>query len=181
MSQMPVIFEQRCKICQMAKSNPDLFKDLHYQVLEVQSSHNRAMHYINNRIDTETLAITKLNNQNMSVHFSSHIMLPDRVAAEVTKQISPGQQQLKDVVPDVNNYVEDIVRRKVGNEVNDYLNLDHLRAQLMEKLEFIDEMVTKQDPDGKKYIDLDVLTHYTNIIKEIRACITDLNKIRQSK
>lgn len=180
-SNMPVVFEQRCKICQMAKSNPELFKDLHYQVLEVQSSHNRAMHYINNRIDTENLGLVKLNNQNMSVHFSSHIMMPDRVAAEVSKQLAPGQMHMKDVSPDISGYVEDMVRRKVGNDVSDYLNLDHLRAQLMNKLDVIDDLVASVDDSGEKRVDLDAMSQYTSIVKEIRACIVDLNKIRQSK
>lgn len=181
MSDTPVIFEQRCKICQMAKSHPELFKDLHFQVLEVQSSHSRAMNYINQRIDNEQLQLVKLNNQNMSVHFSSHIMLNDRVINEVNKQLAPNQQALKDVNPEVNGYVSDMVRRKVGNEVSDYLNLDHLRAQLMEKLEFLDEFVSTVDDKGDRKVDLDAMGHYTSVIKEIRACIVDLNKIRQSK
>lgn len=180
-SSLPVIYEGRCKICNLAKTHPDLFKDLHYQVLEVGSSHNRAMNYINNIIITNNINTVKLNNQNMAAHFSSHIMLPDRVNSEITKALSPGQIPLRDVSDDMATYIENLVRRKVGNEVNDYLNLDHLRTQLMEKLEFLDEFVTNVDENGKKAIDLEALTHYTTIIKEIRGCILDLNKIRQSK
>ena len=77
-SNQPIIFEHRCKICQMAKSHPDLFKELHFHVLEVGTSHNRAMNMINGRIETDQLDIVKLNNQNMSVHFASHIMLSDK-------------------------------------------------------------------------------------------------------
>jgi hypothetical protein len=175
----PVVFEWRCKICQMAKTNPDLFKDLHSQVLEIGSSLNRAMNYINSRIDTEHAAISKINNQNMSVHFASHITLPDRVNVELAK-VNPLQPALKDISPEIGTYVEDMVRRKVGNEVNDYLNLDSLRAQMMEKLEFLDEVVAKEI-DGKKVVDLDAMSQYTTLIKEIRGCIVDLNKIRQSK
>jgi hypothetical protein len=163
----------------MAKTNPDLYKDLHFQVLEVGSSMNRAMNYINRRIDLENINCPKLNNQNLSVHFSSHISLPDRVNVELNK-LMPGQQELKEINPEVDRYVQDLVRRKVGNEVNDYLNLDHLRAQMMEKLEVLDDIVTREK-DGQKYVDLEVMTQYTNLIKEIRNCIVDLNKIRSSK
>ena len=82
--ELPVIFEHRCKICQMAKSNPDLFKELHFHVLEVGSSHNRAMNLINSRIDSEHMDIVKLNNQNMSVHFASHIMLENKGGCDET-------------------------------------------------------------------------------------------------
>lgn len=180
-SNLPVIYESRCKICNLSKTHPSLFKDLHYQVLEVASTHNRAMHYINNVIDVNQIDTPKINNQNMSAHFNGHIMLPDRVNNEIQRALSPGQIPLRDVNGDMATYIEDLVRRKVGNEVSDYLNLDHLRTQLMEKLDFLDEFVTKVDDQGNKSIDLESLTHYTNIIKEIRGCILDLNKIRQSK
>lgn len=177
----PVIFEHRCKICQMAKSHPDLFKELHFHVLEVGSSHNRAMNLLNSRIDSDHLDIVKLNNQNMSVHFASHIMIAEREPGSNGKYLAPGQSKLSEVNPEVSGYVEDIVRRKVGNEINDYLNLDHLRAQLMDKLEFLDQIVTKETEDGKKYVDIETLDRYVSVTKEIRACIVDLNKIRQSK
>lgn len=178
---LPVVWEHRCKICQMAKINPELFKDLHFQVLEVGSSMNRAMNYINRRIDLEDIKnVPKLNNQNLSVHFSSHITLPDRVNAELSK-ISPTQPALKEVSPEMGTFVEDLVRRKVGNEVNDYLNLDQLRAQMMEKLEILDDVVARETEDGKKFVDLEAMSQYTSLIKEIRNCIVDLNKIRSSK
>lgn len=176
----PIVYEYRCKICNLANSNPDLFKDLHIQVLEVGSSLNRAMNYINNRIDQDGLQIPKLNNQNMSVHFASHITLPERVNHESARS-SPTPPSLKDVNPEIGSFVEDIVRRKVGNEVNDYLNLDSLRAQMMEKLELLDGIVEKETPSGDKIVDMDAMSHYTTLIKEIRNCIVDLNKIRQSK
>jgi hypothetical protein len=176
----PVLYEYRCKICNLANLNPDLFKDLHSQVLEVGSSYNRAMNYINARIDNEQIGIPKLNNQNMSVHFSSHITLPEKVNHEITRN-SPMPPSLKDVNPELGGFVEDIVRRKVGNEVNDYLNLDSLRAQLLEKLELLDGIIEKETPSGDKVIDMDALGYYTSLAKELRACIVDLNKIRSSK
>lgn len=175
-----VLYEYRCKICGMANTNPDLFKDLHIQVLEVGSSLNRAMNYINNRIDQENLQIPKLNNQNMSVHFASHITVPERVNYEINKA-SPTPPSLKEVNPEIGSFVEDIVRRKVGNEVNDYLNLDSLRAQMMEKLELLDGIIERETSTGAKVVDLDAMQHYTSLVKEIRNCIIDLNKIRQSK
>jgi hypothetical protein len=165
----------------MAKSHADLYKELHFHVLEVGSSHNRAMNLVNSRIDTDGLDIVKLNNQNMSVHFSSHIMLTDKTPGQTGNYLAPGQSKLSEINSEVSGYVEDIVRRKVGNEINDYLNLDYLRAQLMDKLEFLDQIVTKETEDGKKFVDIETLDRYVSVVKEIRACIIDLNKIRQSK
>lgn len=182
MSDHPIIFEHRCKICNMAKTSPELFKELHFHVLEVGSSHNRAMNLINARIENEAVGVPKLNNQNMSVHFSSHIMLTDKVPNASGSLLAPGQSKLAEVNPEASDYVQDIVRRKVGNEVNDYLNLDHLRAQLMDKLEFLEDIVTKEEANTqKKFVDIEVLDRYVSIVKEIRSCILDLNKIRQSK
>ncbi len=175
----PVIFEWRCKICQMAKSYPELFKDLHSQILEVGSSQNRAMNYINSRIDNEQIPIAKINNQNMGAHFSSHITIPDRVNTELAR-LGPANPTLVSISPEIGHEIEDMVRRKVGNEVNDYLNLDSLRSQMMEKLDFLDE-VTTREVDGKKLVDLEAMSQYTTMIKEIRNTIVDLNKIRQGK
>jgi hypothetical protein len=163
----------------MAKSHPELFRDLHAQILEVGLSMNRAMNYINARIDNEQVQLAKLNNQNMGAHFSSHITIPDRVNQELVK-LPTGTQSLTSISPTIGYEIQDMVRRRVGNDVNDYLNLDSLRSQMMEKLEFLDEVVAKE-VDGKKLVDLEALSQYTSLIKEIRNCIVDLNKIRQSK
>jgi hypothetical protein len=176
----PLLFEYRCKICQMARSCPDIFKDLHTQVLEVGSSLNRAMNFINARIDQEQIPIPKLNNQNMAVHFASHISLPERVNVELSKNGYQTQPALKDVNPEMGYFIEDMVRRKVGNEVNDYLNLDSLRARMDEKLELLDTIIEK-DVNGTKVIDVPALQIYSKLVSEIRACIVDLNKIRQGK
>lgn len=175
-----VNYERRCKICNWVNTNPDLYKELHVQVLEVGSSLNRAMNYINHRIESDGLNITKVNNQNMGSHFSSHIAIPDKVTHELAKA-SPNSPLLRDVNPEAATFVQDIIRRKVGNEVSDYLNLDSLRSQLLEKLSMLDEIIEKEDASGKKIIDMDALSYYTTIAKEIRACIVDLHKVRQSK
>ena len=179
---IPVVWQPRCKICMMAKSDPELFKELHQQVLEVNVSMARAMAYINDRIDRESLATPKINNQNMSAHFNSHIAIPDRMLNEVA-QITQRKDlaNLKDVAPEVGSFVEDMVRRKVGNEVGDYLNLDRLRHMLMDKLEFLDDIVSKIKEGGEKSIDLEALSSYISVVKEIRGCIIDINKIRHSK
>lgn len=175
----PIIFERRCKICTMGQTNSELFKELHFNILEVGMSQNRAMNHYNRRIETENVDAPKLNNQNMSVHFASHITLPDRVNVELVRS-SPQQPALREVNPEIGGYIDDLVRRKVGNEVSDYLNLDQLRARMMQKLEALDEVVEREH-DGKPVIDLEALKEYTTLIKEIRNTIVDLNKIRSSK
>lgn len=177
-----ISWEYRCKICQLAKSHPELFKELHAQVLEVGNSQNRAMIYINDRIEKMSLPISKLNNQNMSAHFSNHINMPDRVNMEVAKS-SHTLPEITQVTAgnDAGRYVEDMVRRKVGNEVGDYLNLDELRVRLMEKMEVLDRVIEKNTDDGKVIVDFEALQLYTKLTSEIRGIIVDLNKIRQSR
>jgi len=175
-----VIYQNRCKICRMSDTHPDLYRDLHSQILEAGSSQNRAMNYINSRIDNEGIQLVKLNNQNMGVHFSSHIAIPDRVNSELSKLTIGANPSLSSVNPTIGHEIEDMVRRRVGNDVGDYLNLDQLRVQMMEKLEVLDTVVSK-DVDGEKKIDFEALTQYTSLIKEIRGTIVDLNKIRSSK
>lgn len=176
-------WEHRCKICQMSKSHPDLFRDLHSQVLELGSNLTRAMHYVNSRIEAENIAIAKLNNINMSLHFSSHITIPDKVNVGIEKakeEIQARETKLA-ISNGATEDVEAMVRRKVGNEVNDYLNLDSLRSQLTEKMQLIDEVVSIRDDNGKLKIDLNAVDSYTKLAKEIRSIIVDLNGIRQSR
>lgn len=176
---LDIIWQYRCKICQMANTHPDVFKELHQNVLEVGMSYTRAMNLINDRIEREHLTCPKLNSQNMTVHFSTHITIPDKVQSEIVKAHTG--PSLRDINPEVGSYVEELVRRRVGNEVNDYLNIDRLRSMLMEKLDVLDDLVAKEDNNGVKYIDLQSLDSYIALVKEIRACIVDLNKIRHSK
>ncbi len=175
-----IIWQHRCKICKMSNQYPDLFRELHSQIFEVGVSQARAMKFINDRIDREKLPIEKLNSQNMSTHFNVHISLPERVDMEVSK-INQQPPPLHDVSPEVGYIVEDMVRRKVGNEVADYLNLDGLRSQLAEKLEMIDTIIEKTDEGGNKSIDQDAMDLFLRAASEIRATITDLNKIRQGR
>lgn len=173
-------YQHRCKICNLANNNPSVFKELHQHVLESGMSYVRAMNMINDKIERESLPISKLNSQNMGVHFGTHVTLPDKVNSAIIKAQTNGVP-LKDVAPDMGYYVEDMVRRKVGNEVNDYLNLDSLRSGLMEKLEALDAITSQKNDDGKDYVNMDAMAQYVVIAREIRNTITDLNRIRSSK
>jgi hypothetical protein len=139
------------------------------------------MNVMNDRIDKQVLNISKLNNQNMSVHFNSHISLAERMTTEAAKAVASGNPALKDINPEVGMFVEDMVRRKLGNDVNDYLNLDRIRSMLTEKLELLDGMVARTELNGDVKVDYDAMPHYVAIVREIRKCVTDVNKIRQSK
>lgn len=176
-----VVYQYRCKICQYAQSHPDLFKELHQLVLESNLSFTRAMNIINDRIAQQNIDIPKLNNQNMTVHFNNHISLSDRLPSEAQKQLAGSNPALRFVNPDVGMFVEDMIRRKLGNDVNDYLNLDRIRSMLMEKLEILDGITESVNLDGSVSVDLSAMDRYVAVIREIRSCITDLNKIRQSK
>jgi hypothetical protein len=145
--------------------------------LEVGVSLTRGVKYVNHRIETEGLPVQKFNLENFSAHFASHITLPERVSLELGKAC---KTPLKEINLEAGNAVEDMVRRKVGNDVNDYLHLDSLRSQLTEKLEILDSAVEKES-DGIKTLDLEVLDRYSRLASEIRNCIIDLNKIRQSR
>lgn len=180
-SNTPVQYQYRCKICQLSVSHPDFFKDMHQMVLEANLSLTRAMNVMNDRIDKQVLDIPKLNNQNMSVHFNSHISLAERMTNEAAKAVASGNPALKDINPEVGMFVEDMVRRKLGNDVNDYLNIDRIRSMLTEKLEILDGMIARTDSKGEPEIDFEALPHYVSIVREIRKCVTDVNKIRQSK
>jgi hypothetical protein len=176
-----ILFERRCKICQMANSSPDIFKDLHINVLEVGMSLNRAMNLVNDRIRNECPEIALLNNQNLGVHFGSHITLPERVAHEIATATSSTPPSLKEINPEVGTFIQDIIQKKIGNEVNDYLNLDNLRMRALEKLELLDGIIEKTSSNGDKIVDLDAMTHFTGLLKEIRSCVVDLNKVRNSR
>lgn len=181
-AQSPVLYQYRCKICQLSSSHPDFFKELHQLVLEANLSLTRAMNVMNDKIDRQALDIVKLNNQNMSVHFSNHISLTERMVNETSKTINPGNPALRDINPEVGLFVEDMLRRKLGNDVNDYLNLDRVRSMLTEKLEILDGMIARTGLDeADTQIDFEAMPHYIALVREIRKSVTDINKMRQSK
>lgn len=173
-------FERRCKLCQLIHTNPELYKDIHSQILELGMSNTRGVHYINERIESEHLQLPLFNKNNFDAHFGSHITIEDKVNKELSK-LNPSSITARPVTPEVGQLVEDMVRRKVGNEVNDYLNMDQLRIQLQEKADLIDTIIEKKDENGNQIIDKDAIETFTRIIDRIRNIIVDLNKIRQSR
>jgi hypothetical protein len=174
-----VIYEYRCKICKLAEDDAELFKELHAYVLDAGMSHSRAMGIINGKIEKEYQYLSKLNAQNMSTHFSTHVSIVDRVNTELSKVAGTS---LSTVSTNANMAVEDMIRRKVGNEVSDYLNLDHLRTQITDKLAMIDTAInTRYEASDGKSVDLEYISTYARLAGEIRGCINDLNKIRQSR
>jgi len=198
-----LIFEHRCKICQLSKEAPDLFKELHELILVQSWLRSRAMNVINTKIREEGRPLKILNSVNMTMHFNKHVQLDERVATAVNKaesqtpevSVVPRRPRLADIAPEAAGAVEQMLDQKVGSELQDYSNLNDLIEIAREKLSLLDqhiEVETSIGPDGqpqigsdgkpivRKGLSLEALQVYTKLISELRNCIVDLNKVRRS-
>jgi hypothetical protein len=179
-------------VCQLARSHPDIFKQIHELVLEQQVSQTQTAKIVNNKAVELSLSDYKpLNAMNMSGHFRYHIALEERAAAALTKysQIGDGGVQptplLVAVSPEAGASVDSMVHRQVGTELKDYNRLESLYEDLNEKLAFvstyINEIKDKSEAAGstESPIDLDLIMAYQKLAAETRAIIGDINKVRQ--
>lgn len=173
-----VKYEYRCKICQLSVRAPSLYRRVHELVLKDKASYGQALNEVNTYIKQHGLDIKLLNMVNMSGHFSKHINIAQRVAL-VVAQAQPAAQQLP--VP-VQQQVTQLVRQTVGNEVDDFNNLDDIRVRITNQLYKLEGQLEVIDPkDNKVKFDKMALQLYMSLVGEIRACIGDLNKMRQSE
>lgn len=172
-----VRFEYRCKICQLSVRLPSLYRRVHELVLRDKMSYTDAMAEVNSYIKQHNLGIKLLNMVNMSGHFSKHINISQRVALAVARSNqapSPPPSAVRDVAP--------LAIKAAETDVDDFKNLDELRRRLTGVLEKLETQLENKDAaTGAMKLDRWNVQLFVSIISEARACVNDLNKMRQSE
>lgn len=172
-----VRFEYRCKICQLSVRLPSLYRRVHELVLRDKMSYSSAMAEVNTYIKQHNLGIKMLNMVNMSGHFSKHINISQQVAlavARANQAPAPPPAAVGDVRPLAVTAAED--------DVDDFKNLDELRRRLTGVLQKLETQLESKDlATGAMKLDRWNVQLFVSIISEARACVNDLNKMRQSE
>lgn len=172
-------YQFRCKICQLAIKAPTLYEALHKMVLQDHMSYNGAMNEINTRIKQDGLHMAFLNAVNIHGHFKKHISLEQRTAMQVIKTVmNPAPN-----IPAMVQSIQPMIQAAVGSEVDDFRNLDILRTKVSAQLEKLELQLDVPDPTkpGSMKLDKFALQLYQKMVAETRACINDLNAMRQSE
>lgn len=174
-------WEYRCKICQLAIKFPTMYKMLHDLVLKDGMSYNSAMAELNAYIKQHQIKLAHFNMVNILGHFNKHVDIRARAARSIVlaTQQSPA---IPSSVKPLAQYIDELSAQKAQSEVDDYENLDGIRLKItavMNKL--LGEMEEIDKTDNSKKLSKHGLQLFVGLVSETRACIGDLNKMRQSE
>jgi hypothetical protein len=146
-------------------------------VLKDRQSYGSALADINAYITQHGLDLKLLNMVNMSGHFGKHISMKQRVALVVTQAQpapAPLNQQVQAIAP--------MLAAAIGTEVDDFRNLEDIRRRITNQMLNLEGQLQVIDPKTNQLrLDKMALSLFVTLTSETRACINDLNKMRQSE
>lgn len=172
-------YEFRCKICRLSQEHPELYLQIHEMVLKERLTYTAALQKANHYIEEKQLGIALLNIVNIGSHFRKHIGADQRVAMVIANEIEPPSFA---PAPKVAKAMQRMVEEHVGDEVDDFRNLDNIRSRLTTQLDVLETQLNTVDPLTKATrLSHQAVGLYKELIGEIRNCINDLNKMRQSE
>lgn len=172
-------YEFRCKICRLSQEHPELYIQIHEMVLKERLTYTAALQRANHYIEEHQLGIALLNIVNIGSHFRKHIGADQRVAMVISQEIEPPSFSPP---PKVAKAMQKMVDEHVGDEVDDFRNLDNIRSRLTAQLDVLENQLNTVDPVTKATrLSHQAVGLYKELIGEIRNCINDLNKMRQSE
>lgn len=172
-------YEFRCKICRLSQEHPELYLQIHEMVLKERLTYTAALQKANHYIEEKQLGVALLNIVNIGSHFRKHIGADQRVAMVIANEIEPPSFA---PAPKVAKAMQRMVEEHVGDEVDDFRNLDNIRSRLTTQLDVLETQLNTVDPLTKATrLSHQAVGLYKELIGEIRNCINDLNKMRQSE
>lgn len=175
-----VRWEYRCKICQLAIKLPTIYQKLHDLILKDKRSYNSSVAEVNAYIAQHRLRVHPLNMPNILTHFKKHIGIETQVQLAISRQnmtpVVPTQAQVAQQV------LQPTVIDAVGDEVDDFNNLNELRVRITNVLRRLELQLDVMDPATQQVrLDKFAVQSFVALTAETRACIQDLNKMRQSE
>jgi hypothetical protein len=118
-----------------------------------------------------------LNKVNVCKHFNLHAPTKAKTAMALTKAVSTHAIMGKRTM--ASPELVKMVTEKVNQDVGDFNDLSSIRDKLLDKLQSLDNHITNTGEDGQ--MDRWAVQLYSTLAAEIRACVVDLNKMRQSE
>jgi hypothetical protein len=174
-------WEFRCKICQLAIKYPTLYKMIHDMIIKDGKAYNAAMTEMNEYIGANKLGIPHFNMMNMLGHFNKHVDLKAKTAMALARSNMGAPPMVPAAGRPLLQYVNDMVEQRAKSEVDDYENLDEIRRRVTAVMNKLMDELEEADKDGKTKLSKHGLQLYVSLVSETRACINDLNKMRQSE
>lgn len=163
----------RCKVCKFSSLDEKFFAKIHKLRFQENYSLPRLVEAINAYIKKKDYDIDLVNPMNLSTHFKKHI--PADLQAQYIVQTK--KQSITKTVTEQDNVPNSI--KKVGQEivedrVNAYTSLEDLYLTLTKRFADYDAAECQE-------IDNDNYVSYVAVTKELRTCLTELNKMKQSE
>lgn len=174
-------YEYRCKICRLANTNPTIYKKLHDLVLSDRRSYNSAMAEVNTYIKQHSIDLALLNMMNILKHFKKHISTSQRTALTIAQAL-PGPPVVPAAAGKTMAEVEKMAQSASASDVDDFNNLNDLRKRITNVVTSLQSQLEEKDPvSGQIKLNKHAVQLFAGLIAETRACINDLNKMRQSE
>lgn len=163
----------KCKICKINKINNDLFEKIHELRFKDNLTLEQLQDYTNSNLQENFV-----NLMNLSTHFTKHIPvdLKAKYAMQVREKMLLRAGEENSVPESLKEKINIIVKDKVDL----YRGLEDLYSTLKERFEVFDKMNFVSDGEEKKLMPLS-LDGYSMFAKELRSCLSELNKMRQSE
>ncbi len=163
----------RCKVCKFASLDEKFFAKIHTMRFQDNFSLPKLAKHINTYIEKKDYDVVPINVMNLSSHFKNHIPIELQAQYEIqaakkgiTKEVTEQQ--------DVPQSIKKISRTIVEERINTYISLEDLYLILIKRFEDFDA------GEGNE-IDNDNYASYVSVVKELRTCLTELNKMKQSE
>jgi hypothetical protein len=174
-------FQFRCKICIYLKTNPAIYDMIHNAVLRDHFSYSATIAYINKYLADNDIDLPPLNLVNFSTHFKMHVS-PETagiiaakgcdIVTTAIQKANPGNKTLASVAQSIQDS---------GSEQDDFKNMDDVRKKITQVMEVLHSQLEEVDVDGQLKLNRVSVELFIRLISEVRACIAELSKMRQSE
>jgi hypothetical protein len=163
----------KCKICKINKIDNPLFEKIH----ELRFKDNLTLEQLQDYVNLH-LQNNPVNLMNLSTHFTKHIPvdLKAQYAMKVKEHIPLKIKEEKLVPESLKNKANKMVKDKVDL----YRGLEDLYVTLKERFEAFDKINFVVEGNERKLMPLS-LDGYSMFTKELRSCLSELNKMKQSE
>lgn len=163
----------KCKICKIHNINETLFSVIHDLRFKENLSLEKIQDYVNTQGDYQ------VNLVNLSTHFNKHI--PVELKAKYHMQVQ--KQEVRKVSEEnaVSTAVKEKVDEVVDSKIDLYTELEKMYVTLKQRFDTFDKFNYIVDGQVGPILSPLSLDGYQMFTKELRSCIVELTKMKQSE
>ena len=186
------VMHKNCKICNLIKEYPQLWKDIHKMVLEDGLARAKVCRWLNSKVEiinvdrTSDEKLAPFSGENFRRHFKLHIPTYERVKAELRDK-ALGKERESDTTdfPATSMAVYDTFVEECAHEQSDYSSITKMIANLEMHMNLYNTYLTEKSAMqkgqlGKRPIALSELNEFKSLVESLTDLKLKVAKIRNS-